>query len=31
MIMTPNEFDAHIQKEIAANTALVKATGIKAH
>jgi tripartite-type tricarboxylate transporter receptor subunit TctC len=31
MVMTPNEFDAHIQKEIAANMALVKATGIKAH
>ena len=29
MVMTPKEFDAHVQKEIALNTALVKATGIK--
>jgi len=31
MVMTPSEFDAHVQKEIAVNAALVKATGIKAH
>ena len=29
MVMTPTEFDAHVQKEIAVNAALVKATGIK--
>ena len=29
MVMTPNEFDAHVQKEIAVNAALVKAAGIK--
>jgi Tripartite tricarboxylate transporter family receptor len=29
MIMTPSEFDLHVQKEIAANAALVKAAGIK--
>ena len=31
MAMTPAEFDAHVQKEIAVNAALVKAAGIKAH
>jgi len=31
MVMTPGEFDAHVQKEIAVNAALVKAAGIKAH
>ncbi len=29
MVMTPSEFDAHVQKEIAVNAALVKAAGIK--
>jgi tripartite-type tricarboxylate transporter receptor subunit TctC len=29
MIMTPDEFDAHVQKEIDLNAALVKAVGIK--
>jgi len=29
--MTPSEFDAHVEKEIAVNAALVKAAGIKAH
>ena len=29
MVMTPKDFDAHVQKEIALNTALVKAIGIK--
>ena len=29
MIMSPQELDAHVQKEIALNTALVKAIGIK--
>jgi tripartite-type tricarboxylate transporter receptor subunit TctC len=29
MIMTPKEFDAHVEKEIALNTALVKAAGVK--
>ena len=29
MVMTPNEFDAYVQKEIAVNAALVKAAGIK--
>ena len=29
MVMTPNEFDAHVLKEIAINAALVKAAGIK--
>ena len=29
MVMTPAEFDAHVQKEIAINAALVKAAGIK--
>ena len=29
MVMTPKEFDAHVQKEIAVNAALVKAIGIK--
>ena len=31
MVMTPAEFDAHVEKEIAVNAALVKAAGIKAH
>ena len=31
MVMTPSQFDAHVQKEIAVNAALVKAAGIKAH
>jgi len=30
MVMTPSEFAAHVEKEIAINEALVKATGIKA-
>ena len=29
MVMTPTEFDAHVEKEIAVNAALVKAAGIK--
>ena len=29
MVMTPTEFDAHIEKEIADNAALVKAIGLK--
>ena len=29
MVMTPNDFDAHVQKEIALNSALVQAAGIK--
>ncbi len=29
MVMTPNEFDAYVQKEIALNAALVKAAGVK--
>jgi tripartite-type tricarboxylate transporter receptor subunit TctC len=29
MVMTPNEFDAYVQKEIDLNAALVKAAGIK--
>ena len=29
MVMTPQEFDAHVQKEIALNAALVKAIGVK--
>jgi tripartite-type tricarboxylate transporter receptor subunit TctC len=29
MVMTPKEFDAHVQKEITINAALVKAIGIK--
>lgn len=29
MVMTPGEFDAHVQKEVAVNAALVKAIGIK--
>ena len=29
MAMTPNEFDAYVQKEIELNAALVKAAGIK--
>jgi tripartite-type tricarboxylate transporter receptor subunit TctC len=31
MVMTPSQFDAHVQKEIAVNAALVKAAGVKAH
>jgi len=31
MIMTSKEFDAHVQKEIIANAALVKSIGIKPH
>ena len=31
MVMTPGEFDAHVEKEIAVNAALVKAAGIKPH
>lgn len=31
MIMTPAQFDAHVEKEVAINSALVKAAGIKAH
>ncbi len=31
MVMTPTEFDAHVEKEIAVNAALVKAAGIKSH
>ena len=31
MVMTPAEFDAHVEKEIAINAALVKAAGIKAN
>ena len=31
LVMTPAEFDAHVEKEIAVNAALVKAAGIKAH
>ena len=29
LVMTPNEFDAHVQKEIAINAALVKEIGLK--
>ena len=29
MVMTPSEFDAYVEKEIAVNAALVKASGIK--
>jgi tripartite-type tricarboxylate transporter receptor subunit TctC len=29
MVMTPGEFDVHVQKEIAVNSALVRAIGIK--
>lgn len=29
MVMTPKDFDAHVQKEIAVNVALVRAAGIK--
>ena len=29
MVMTPNEFDAHVQQEIAINAALVKEIGLK--
>ena len=29
MVMTPKEFDAHVEKEIAVNAALVKAIGLK--
>jgi tripartite-type tricarboxylate transporter receptor subunit TctC len=31
MIMTPAEFAAHVEKEIAVNAALVKAAGLKTH
>ena len=31
MVMTPAQFAAHVEKEIAVNAALVKAAGIKAH
>ena len=31
MVMTPAEFDAHVQREIDINAALVKAAGIKAN
>jgi tripartite-type tricarboxylate transporter receptor subunit TctC len=31
MVMTPAEFAAHVEKEIAVNAALVKAAGIKPH
>jgi len=31
MVMAPTEFDAYVQKEIALNATLVKATGIKAN
>jgi tripartite-type tricarboxylate transporter receptor subunit TctC len=31
MVLTPNEFDAHVREEIEVNAALVKAAGIKAH
>ena len=31
LVMTPAEFDEHVEKEIAVNAALVKAAGIKAH
>ena len=29
MVMSPNDFDAYVQKEIELNAALVKAAGIK--
>jgi tripartite-type tricarboxylate transporter receptor subunit TctC len=29
MVMTPTEFDAHVEKEIALNAALVKAIGLQ--
>jgi tripartite-type tricarboxylate transporter receptor subunit TctC len=29
MVMTPGEFDAYVQKEVALNSALVKAVGLK--
>jgi tripartite-type tricarboxylate transporter receptor subunit TctC len=29
MVMTPNEFDAHIEKAVASDAALVKAIGLK--
>jgi tripartite-type tricarboxylate transporter receptor subunit TctC len=29
MVMTPTEFDAHVEKEIAVNAALVNAIGLK--
>jgi tripartite-type tricarboxylate transporter receptor subunit TctC len=29
VVMTPAELDAHVQKEIALNAALVKAVGVK--
>ena len=31
MVMTPAEFAAHVDKEIAVNAALVKAAGLKTH
>jgi tripartite-type tricarboxylate transporter receptor subunit TctC len=31
MAMTPSQFAAHVEKEIAVNAALVKATGLKTH
>ena len=31
MVLTPTEFDAHIEKEIAVNAALVKAIGLRPH
>jgi tripartite-type tricarboxylate transporter receptor subunit TctC len=31
MVLTPNEFDAHVREEIEVNAALVKAAGIKAN
>jgi tripartite-type tricarboxylate transporter receptor subunit TctC len=31
MLMTPTEFDAYVEKQIAADAALVKAAGIKTH
>ena len=31
MVMTPAEFAAHVEREIAVNAALVKATGLKTH
>ena len=31
MAMTPTEFDAYVEKQIAADAALVKAAGIKTH
>jgi hypothetical protein len=31
MEMTPTEFDAHVEKQIAVDAALVKEAGIKTH